>query len=143
MTMTPNLSNVQLAEHPLASPGPKRLRWWKEVVIIIGFYVVYSSARNLFGSARVNQSEEPVQAFHNALRVIRLERFLGLYHEETLQEIFLPYEWFIRFWNIYYGSFHFLVTIGAFITLYRRMPVRFTRWRNCLAFDHIRDARTR
>jgi len=134
MTVPPNLSAVQLAEHPLATPGPKQLRWWKEVVIIVGFYVVYSSARNLFGSARVDQGEEPVQAFHNALRIIRLERFMGLYHEETLQDIFLPYEWFIRIWNIYYGSFHFLVTIGAFITLYLKMPVRFTRWRNGLAF---------
>ncbi len=125
---------MRTAERPTATPGRKRLRWWKEALLVGAFYAVYSFTRNLFGSARVEKGEEPVHSFNNALRVIRLERFLGLFHEETLQDLFLPYHWFIRFWNIYYGTFHFIVTIGAFVALFFLMPARFTRYRNTLGF---------
>lgn len=126
-----NLGRVQTAE-PLAVHRPK-LRWWKEFVLVVVFYAVYSFARNQFGSAKVEGENAPVHAFHNALDVIRVEKWLGLYFEPQLQAAFIGWEWFIRFWNVYYGTFHFVVTIAAFIWLFVRAPVRFTRWRNVLA----------
>ena len=107
-----------------------RLRWWREVVYILAFYAVYSFIRNQFGSAAV----EPVDAFSNAKDVIGWERAIGLFHEETLQEWFLGWRWFIQFWNIFYGSFHFVVTATALIWMFRKFPQRYPRWRNTLAF---------
>lgn len=110
-----------------------KLYWWKEAAIVAVFYAVYSAARNQFGSALVDVGQEPVHAFNNAMRVIRWERALGLFHEETIQDWFLPYKGFIQFWNTFYGTAHFIVTIGVFIWLFRRDRAEFPRWRNTLA----------
>jgi hypothetical protein len=109
-----------------------RLFWWKEALIAFAFYTVYSAVRNQFGSARVIAGEPPMQAFNNAMRVIRLERATGLFHEETVQDWFLPFKWFIQFWNTYYGTAHFIVTFVAFVVLYRKLPRDFPLWRNTL-----------
>jgi hypothetical protein len=106
-----------------------RLRWWREVLYVAVFYAAYSSVRNLFGSARVS----PREAFDNAETVIRIEEFLGLFHEATIQGWFLAQDWFIWFWNVFYGTFHFIVTAGALIWMYWRQPERYPRWRNALA----------
>jgi PAP2 superfamily protein len=117
-----------------------KLFWWKEALIIAVFYLIYSAVRNQFGSTLVDEGQEPVAAFNNAMRVIRIERAIGLYHEETIQDWFLPApegsfpaKWFIQFWNSYYGTAHFFVTIGAFIWMFRRGRHNFPRWRNALA----------
>jgi PAP2 superfamily len=112
---------------------PKRF-WWKEALIMLGFYVVYSIARNQFGSARVAADEEPVRAFGNALRVIRWERALWLFSEEQIQEWFLGWRPFIQFWNVFYGTAHFAVTMGAFVWLFRSRHRSFAAMRNTLAF---------
>ena len=62
-----------------------RLRWWREVAIVASFYGIYSLVRNLFGSASVS----PDHALAHAQEVIRIERTLGLFHEQTVQHWFL------------------------------------------------------
>ena len=108
---------------------PVTLRWWKEAFYIVAFYLVYSVIRNAFGSAAVG----PDVAFDNAEIVIRIERWLGSYHEETIQEWFLDDRAFIQWWNLFYGTFHFVVTVAALVLLFRRFPARYPRWRNTLA----------
>lgn len=112
-----------------ASPPPPRLRWYREVLTIAAFYALYSMARNLFGSNAVS----PGAALRNASRVIRAEELIGTFVEAEIQMFFL--DWgatFIRFWNLYYGSLHFVVTAGVMVWLYRRYPLRYPRWRNTL-----------
>jgi membrane-associated phospholipid phosphatase len=121
--------NHDSASAPLTSTRVPGLRWWKEVLYCVGFYVVYSVIRNLFGSAAV----EPEEAFANAERIIEVQRALGLYFEETVQGWFLGWEWFLKGWNIFYGSFHFVVTAGALIWMYHRQPRRYPLWRTTLA----------
>ncbi len=115
--------------------GPeRRLHWWKEALIVVVFYLLYSLARNQFGSARVDAGEAPQHAFNNALRVIDAERAIGLFHEESIQEWFLSQRWFIQFWNVFYGTAHFFVTMAIFVWMFARGRLFFTRWRNALAF---------
>ncbi len=122
------------AEQPAWSPERQhRLLWWKEALIVAAFYAVYSWTRNLFGSNKIAADGIPDQAFTNAERVIQFERWLGLFHEETVQDWFLPYRTFIQFWNIYYGVLHFAVTVGVFILLYVKRADVFPQWRNTLA----------
>ena len=119
---------------PATVPERKhRTIWWKEALIVAAFYGLYSWTRNLFGSNKIAADGIPEQAFTNADRVISLERWMGLYHEETVQQWFLPYRWFIQFWNVYYGTLHFIVTIGVFVLLYMKRPDVFPQWRNTLA----------
>lgn len=106
------------------------LRWWREMLYVLAFYVVYSFIRNRFGSAAVGVEH----AFHNARTVIAIERAVGLFHEEGIQDLFLGNRRFMQFWNVYYGTFHFAVTIFAMVWTYRRFPARYPVWRNTLAF---------
>jgi len=107
-----------------------QLRWWKEVLYIAAFYAVYTFIRNTQGSASVSEAT----AMANALDVIRAEEALNMYVEEGVQEAFLGWGWFIELWNVFYGTFHFVVTIVALVLLFRRFPDRYPRWRNTLAF---------
>ncbi|MGI8793087.1 MAG: phosphatase PAP2 family protein [Acidimicrobiales bacterium] len=119
------------ADAGVRAPKPRGLRWWREFAYIIAFYAVYSFIRSA-GSKNSAAAEATAQT--NALDIIRWERLVGIYHEESIQDLFLGWEWFIRFWNIYYGSFHFVVTAGALVWLYRTRPDRYPLWRNTLAF---------
>jgi membrane-associated phospholipid phosphatase len=110
-----------------------RMVWWKEVLIFGIFYSVYTLIRNQFGSTLVEGVSVPNHSFTNAIRIIEFERFIGLYHEETLQDWFLPHVWFIKTMNVYYGTAHFIVTLGVFIALYVFRPGVFGQWRNTLA----------
>ena len=114
---------TQLDERPVAT---HRLRWWREVLLIIGFYGIYSVIRNQFGSSYS-------EALHHAHEVVRIERAVGLFHEESIQQWFLGWRSFIQFWNLYYGTFHFVVTAGCIVWLFRRFPDKYVRWRTTLA----------
>ena len=108
-------------------PLSKRLRfgWVLEIIGVRALVSVYDWARDqLIGSEAV--------AFEHARQVIRAERFLGMYHEGTLQDSFLPYRWFIGFWNVFYGRVHFFVPIVVLVWLYMKAPARYLRWRNTL-----------
>ena len=110
-----------------------RTRLVKELAIIGSFYFVYSLTRNRFGSISIQGSDKPMMAFHNAMKVIRLERLVGLYHEESIQEIFLPSKRLMQALNTYYGTAHFAVTLGVFFVLYHRRKDVFPLFRNALA----------
>ena len=116
-------------------PAPVRrrqrgLRWWKEVLYVLAFYLVYSAIRNTQGSADVSAAH----ALHNAQHIISIERALGLFHEQAIQDAAISVgRLFIEFWNLFYGTFHFVVTAFALIYIFRRFPERYARWRNTLA----------
>ena len=112
----------------LAAPE-RRPRWWTEIVVAAGFYAVYSGIRNTQGSARISASH----ALRNARGLIGVERAMGLFHEQTFQAAFLGHRLFIEAWNLFYGTFHFVVTIVALVWLFRRFPTRYRVWRNALA----------
>ncbi|MGI9605371.1 MAG: phosphatase PAP2 family protein [Acidimicrobiales bacterium] len=111
-----------------ADPRP---RWWVEIGLTIAFYLIYSAVRNQFGSALGREARN--DAFANALDVIGLEKAVGLYHEEWIQSLFIDWTLFIRFWNIFYGTFHFLVTIGAMVYLFLYHSRRYLVMRSVLA----------
>lgn len=109
---------------------PVRLHWYVEISLVLGFYIIYSMVRNQFGSASVH----PAQAFSNALHVIHIERALDLFVEVKIQETFLGWRPFMQMWNVFYGTFHFVVTAAVMILLFRRAPARYRRWRTVLGF---------
>ena len=112
----PDARQARRSESTRAGTG---LHWWVEILLVLTFYVIYSAVRNRFGSDSVGVSE----ALANAERVIDLERALGLYLEPGLQAAFLGQRWFIQFWNLFYGTFHFGLTVFALVWVYRYLPV--------------------
>ena len=107
-------------------------RWWKEVLFVLGFYLVYARIRNQFGSNGLFAATTTTAA-DNARRIIDLEKTFGLFFEEQLQNFFIDWGWFLWFWNVFYGSLHFVVTIATGIFLFRKFPARFLRYRTGLA----------
>lgn len=110
-----------------------RLRWWVELLLIGAFYALYSFVRNLFGSQGTDDVDVTV-AFEHARQIIDLEKAMGLYFEDHVQQWYLdlPAMGFIRGWNIFYGVAHFVVTAGALFWLFRSGKDRYARWRNTL-----------
>ena len=107
------------------------LKWWHEVLLAGAFYFVYSQVRNFFGAG----AESRQIAFGHAKDVIRLEEALHLWFEPALQSWYLdlPRDGFIKFWNIYYGTAHFVVTIAVLVIAFRRAPLRYRFIRTTLA----------
>lgn len=91
------------------------------------FYGLYTLVRNLNGSV-VSEST----AFANAELIIDFERALGFFNEEGIQQFFLPHEWLIRLLNVWYGTAHFVVTIGVLLWLYHVQTDRYRHWRNVI-----------
>ncbi len=116
-------------QHVDETPAYPKLRWWKEVAAATLFYVVYSFIRNTQGSASVSKS----MAFRNARRIIDLEELAGLYHERVIQHAFLRFDTLMSIWNLFYGTFHFIITVGVLVILFRKVPERYRRWRTALA----------
>lgn len=108
--------------------GPRSKRYrggfaLETVMFLLVLYPLYSWAPGLV-------SESATRAYDNAQQIIDWEQRLGLYHELTIQQWFLPYGWFIGFWNVFYGSAHFAAPVITLVALYHFAPVRYVRWRN-------------
>jgi hypothetical protein len=105
------------------------LYWWTEILLIIGFYIVYSAVRNLNGNSLL---EPPAHALEHAKQIIELERRLGIFHEARIQDWAEHSTPLIVAANYFYGSLHFIVTIFAGVFLYRRYSDDYPRFRNAL-----------
>jgi hypothetical protein len=137
--MTTDQDTVE-TEAPLgARLAAGQLRWWRELLYIGAFYLVYSFVRNLFGSQGTGIDVDPTVAYEHARQIIDIQRAMGLYFEADLQQWYLdlPAMGLIRFWNIFYGTAHFVVTAGALAWLFRTDKLRYPRWRNTLALTTL------
>lgn len=116
---------------PAVEDDDPHLQWWHEVLLAGGFYLVYSIVRNLFGAGK----ESRQIAFEHAQDIIRIERALGLWFEPRLQQWYLdlPAHGFIRWWNIFYGTAHFAVTIGVLVFAFVKAPRVYRYVRTMLA----------
>jgi hypothetical protein len=115
----------------VATPASEGLRWWHEVLLAGAFYFVYSQVRNLFGAGPESRSI----AFGHAQDVIQIERTLHLWIEPHVQSWYLglPSHGFIKVWNVYYGTAHFIITVGVLVAAYRLAPHRYRFIRTTLA----------
>ncbi len=109
---------------------PRRPRWWLEIVLMLVLYAVYTAIRNQFGSDLGEGARQA--AIDNADIIIGIERSMRLFGEHGIQQVFIGADWFIIFWNFFYGFLHFAATIGAMVYLLVAHPVRYLRWRSIL-----------
>jgi hypothetical protein len=97
-------------------------RGWREAAAVVVLYEVYETARS-----HVHPAAGP--AFRHAEAVIRAERALGLFWERRVQQAFIGHKTVIQFWDIYYGTIHFVVPVAALWLLWRRRPAHYARAR--------------
>jgi hypothetical protein len=114
---------------PAPTPGPisRRIRrgWILEILAGAVIFLVYDKLRDEVAGVSAD-------AYRHAQQVVDAEKFLGLYHEHSLQHAFIHLDWFMAFWNIWYGTIHFVMPVVVLVWLYRKLPVRYVRWRNTL-----------
>lgn len=122
---TPTLSKRRTLKGGRELQDGRHVYWWLELLMIFAFYEIYSFVRN------ANEGGT-AQAFHNAKRLIGWERAIGIYHEELLQDWAQHFKPLIIAANYFYGSLHFVVTIGCGILLYRKFTNDYPRFRNML-----------
>jgi hypothetical protein len=120
-------SDLDTAAPTLASPSASRYGWVRETAIVVGFYYVYQTIRSLADHGGVTN-----RAYANARRLVSWERHLSLFHEQAIQQAFLASHWFIRVMNIYYGTLHFVITVGLLIWMYRKRHHGYRAMRNLL-----------
>jgi PAP2 superfamily len=117
------------AQTEIGGPASRRIRhgWVLEIVVGTAIYVAYDWLRD-------RTTGTSAAAYRHALQIVDAEKFLGLYHEYSIQQAFVRADWFMAFWNIYYGTIHFVMPVVALVWLYRKAPVRYVRWRNTIVF---------
>ena len=108
--------------------GGAVIYWWFEVIAVLTYYVVYSAVRNA-------DAAHPEVARRHALELIGWQRDLGIYHELAIHKWARGIEPLIVSANYFYGSLHFVVTIGVAVYLFAKWPDDYPRWRNTLAIS--------
>jgi hypothetical protein len=96
------------AEHTRPGPISRRIRrgWILEVLAGVAIYLLYDRLRD-------QATGVSADAFRHAQQIIDAD-------------------WFMSFWNIWYGTIHFVMPLVALVWLYRKVPARYVRWRNTL-----------
>ena len=126
--MRPSVSSSETSGSDAPRPI-QRSHWWREVLLVATFYGLYTLVRDVRGDTPVSV----VQATTNAHRIIRFERYVGMFHEADIQHWFLRYRGLIRLCDDYYGTVHFVAVIAVLLLLFFRFPQRYRLWRNTLA----------
>ena len=105
------------------------MRWWREVLGVLLGYAAYSLVRNTMAAGDIDRAR------YHATKVMNFQATIGINNEADIQRWFFDRlddsaHIFFKFWNIYYGTAHFIVTIATMVILYRKAPSRFPLWRN-------------
>ena len=104
-----------------------RPRWWIEVPVAVLAYQAYRLTRIwVAGSTR--------NATIHARQIVRAERALHIFIESRSQRALLAHPSVLSFWNVYYGTVHFVVPLVVFVWLWRVAPDRYRTWRNIFGF---------
>jgi hypothetical protein len=99
---------------------------WIEAFTLLVVYEIYEWVR-----AKVQGPRGP--SLHHANQVVHLERWLGIFQEARIQSWFLSNHKLIEFWDVWYGTIHFVIPPLTLWLLYRRFPPRYRLCRDILA----------
>ena len=112
-TATPAAPTPSGTNRPAAGSSGRRLRWWREVLLIGAWYVGYEGVRAV--------SPTQVGAAHrHAERLLRFERWVHLDPERGLNRLLSGSSRLGLLAAGYYAILHFGVTLVALVWLYRR-----------------------
>jgi hypothetical protein len=108
---------------PLGTRHP----WWRGVIEAVTVFIVYQGFEWLRAQVRGSASA----GFRNAKSIVRIERDFGIYQERRVQGWLLGHTRALQFWDIYYGTVHFVAPALAMMWLWHAAPPeRYRMWRN-------------
>jgi PAP2 superfamily len=108
-------------------------RWWTQVGMVVGVALVVVLVVPLIAPP----SGVPTSALGNAVSLVDIERFFGLFFEHRLQRLALGFTPIVIAANWWYGVMHFVVTAAVFVWLFRRYRADYPRWRNTFAITSV------
>jgi hypothetical protein len=108
----------------------KHWRHFAEVAFVVPAYFAYSLVRGLVDG-------QGGTAYENAMRVIHIERQLGIFHEAFLQQAILQTEWLVRLFNYYYVWSHLPVILVFAIWLYMAHRHNYALYRNAFLISGL------
>ncbi len=97
----------------------------RELALVAVLYVVYSATRLLA------DGDYP-SAVASALRIERVERFVGLHWEPWLNGLFAQHHLLGLIGSYWYAGAHYLVTVTVLLVLFRKRPALYSDLRNAL-----------
>ena len=114
-----------------SGPGPGRQRWWLEIPLAVAFYIAYAQIRDIHGTATVH---DVGVARRHGYWLLDLERWLHIDVEHAVQHAFIYHlRPVVVAMNVYYGTLHFVATLGVFLwLLFRAAPHIYRHARNVL-----------
>jgi len=125
VTVASEVETLAAPDEPTPVRAP-RYGWVRETLIVLGFYYVYQTIRSLADHGVTSL------AYRNARLLVQWERGLWMFHEQSIQQAFLGATWFIKVMNIYYGTLHFVITVGLLVWMYRKRHQAYPAVRNLL-----------
>jgi membrane-associated phospholipid phosphatase len=118
-------------EATTSARAQRRPRWWLELPLAVAYYFVYAKIRDLHGDATVHSRGV---ARSHALSVLKVEKWFHIDVEHGVQHLTLRYRDLIIALDVFYGTFHFILTCGVFVwLLFKGAPDRFRHSRTILA----------
>ena len=114
-----------------SGPGPGRQRWWLEIPLAVVFYLTYAQIRDWHGSGATHDRGI---ARRHGFDLLHLERWLHFDVEHVVQNAFIYHlRPVVVGMNVYYGTLHFVATLGVFLfLLFRGAPAAYRHCRNVL-----------
>ncbi len=105
-------------------------RLFAELMFIVPAYAAYQFVRGaVHGKAGT--------AFDNASKLIHTEQRIGIFHEAFLQQLILPKEWMVEFFNYLYIWGHLPVIIIVALWLYGRHRENYALFRNAFLISGL------
>ncbi len=101
------------------------------LAVAVVLYLLYAHARDLHGASGGAAAYDTAVA--HARDVAGLQAAVGIPSEPDLQRPLLASDLLVRACGAFYGSAHFLVTVGVLLFLAVRRPRQFDRWGGVLA----------
>lgn len=114
-----------------SGPGPGRQKWWLEIPLAVAFYILYAQIRDWHGGGALHQRG---LARRHGYDLLHLEQWLHLNFEITFQNAFIYHvRPVVVAMNVFYGTMHFVATVGVFgWLLFRAAPPVYRHARNVL-----------
>ncbi len=121
-TLCPDRATAQSRS---AGESVRRPVWWREVALISFGYLLYSITRN-------SAPPHVAMARHHAVAVLRVERWLHINIELSLNQLLSGHHMLAAVASYYYATLHFVVTLGLLVWVYVHHPTAYRRARTAL-----------
>jgi PAP2 superfamily len=102
-----------------------RPRWWREVLVLGGMYVLYDAVRMVVATGNA-------EAFTNARKLLGVERALHIAHEQALNHAVSARPVLAVAMAYVYAALHYLITPMVLVWLWKTRPHRYPSARTTL-----------